>query len=108
MPESGVNFQSLPPEYQQVIQLAQVQHNISITPLQELVGGWSGAVIYLVSVASPDSGRVEHLVLKLDRKRPLSTSDEVTRHQAAQEKSPAGFAQQHIPDIVYEPAEAEG
>jgi predicted ATPase/Tfp pilus assembly protein PilF len=107
MPESGVNFQSLPPEYQHVIQLAQGLHNISITPLQELVGGWSGAVIYLVSVVSSDTGRVEHLVLKLDRKRPMSTSDEVTRHQAARDKSPAGFAQQHIPEMVYEPAEAE-
>ena len=85
MPESGVSFQKLLPEYQHVIQLAQVQHNISITPLQELLGGWSGAIIYLVSVASTDAGGVEHLVLKLDRKRPLSTSDEVTRHQAARE-----------------------
>ena len=48
MPESVVSFQSLPPEYQKVIQLAQDRYNIAITPLQELAGGWSGAIIYLV------------------------------------------------------------
>ena len=59
MTDSEVNFQSLPPEYQRVIQLAQELHHINITPLQELVGGWSGAVIYLISVTSPAMRRVE-------------------------------------------------
>jgi predicted ATPase/Tfp pilus assembly protein PilF len=107
MPESVLSFQSLPADYQHVIQLAQEQHDISIKPLQELVGGWSGAFIYLVSVSSLASGQVEHLILKLDRKRPMATSDEVSRHQAARDKSPANFAQEHIPDMVYEPAEAD-
>ena len=108
MPDSGLSFQSLPDEYQQVIQLAGDQLNITITPLQELVGGWSGAVIYLVSVASADSGQVEHLILKLDRKRPMSTTDEITRHQVARGKSPPDFARRHIPEIVYERVEGEG
>jgi hypothetical protein len=107
MPESVLSFQSLPAEYQHVIQLAQKLHNISITPLQELVGGWSGAFIYLVSVASSSTSQVEHLILKLDRKRPMATSDEVTRHQTARNQSPPDFARQHIPEMVYEPAEAE-
>lgn len=107
MPESTLSFQSLPAEYQHVIQLAQEQHNISIRPLQELVGGWSGAFIYLVSVASPAADQVEHLILKLDRKRHMATSDEVSRHQTARSKSPPNFAQQHIPEMVYEPVEAE-
>jgi predicted ATPase len=105
--ETRVSFQALPPEYQQVIQLAQDQHNITITPLQELVGGWSGAVIYLVSVLSLDSKRVEHLVMKLDLKHPMSRSDEIARHQLVLNRSPHDFARQHIPEMVYERIEVE-
>jgi predicted ATPase/Tfp pilus assembly protein PilF len=107
MPESRVSFQSLPPEYQQVIQQAQDQLNITVTPLQELVGGWSGAVIYLVSVVSLDSNRMEHLVLKLDRKRAFSKSDEITRHRLVLSKSPSGFSRLHIPEIKYERVETQ-
>ncbi len=107
MPESRVSFQSLPAEYRQVIQLAQDQLDISITPLQELVGGWSGAAIYLVSVSSPDSRRVEHLILKVDRKRPVSSSDEIDRHQMVISESPADFVRQHIPEMVYARVEDE-
>jgi predicted ATPase len=105
MSESAVSFELLPPEYQRVIQLAQEQLKIKITPLQELVGGWSGAAIYLVSVNAPDSGRVEHLVMKLDRKRPMAQVDEISRHQVVLEKSPSDFARQHIPEIFYERVE---
>lgn len=108
MQETGDSFHSLPPEYQQVIQLAQDQHDISITPLQELVGGWSGAFVYLVSVTSQDSDRVEHLILKIDRKRPKSSSDEISRHQTVWEKSPPEFARRHIPEMGYDRVEAEG
>ena len=83
MPESVLSFQSLPDDYQKVIELAQQQHNVSIKPLQELVGGWSGAFIFLVSMTTLSSGQVEHVILKLDRKRPKAASDEVMRHQAA-------------------------
>ncbi len=106
MPESVLSFQSLPPEYQQVIQLAEERHKIAIAPLQELAGGWSGAIIYLVRVASTDSSKVEHLILKLDRKRPMSSSDEISRHQAVQQMSPPEFARLHIPDMAYERVEA--
>ena len=39
MLESAAGFESLPPEYQQVILLSQEQHGITIRPLKELVGG---------------------------------------------------------------------
>jgi hypothetical protein len=55
MSRLAASFTSLPPEYLAVIRLAQEQHGISITPLQELLGGWSGAMVYLVSVAFKDS-----------------------------------------------------
>ncbi|HEY5730369.1 MAG TPA: tetratricopeptide repeat protein [Anaerolineales bacterium] len=107
MPESVISFKSLPPEYQRVIQLAEEQHEIAIAPLQELAGGWSGAIIYLVRVASTDSNKVEHLVLKLDRKRPMSSSDEISRHNAVQDNSPSEFAKTHIPKLAYERVETE-
>ena len=52
MPELAAGFQSLPVEYQNVIQQAQDQLHLTITPLQVLAGGWSGALVFLVSVAS--------------------------------------------------------
>jgi predicted ATPase/Tfp pilus assembly protein PilF len=107
MPESVLSFQSLPPEYQRVIQLAEEENEIAISPLQELAGGWSGAIIYLVRVASTDSGSVEHLILKLDRKRPMSSSDEISRHERVQEKSPPEFTRLHIPDLAYDRVEAD-
>lgn len=48
MPQLAAPFTSLPPEYQAVIRLAREQHGISITPRQELVGGWVKAAVYLV------------------------------------------------------------
>ena len=60
-------FASLPADYQNVIRSAQQQHGIRVVPLQELKGGFTGAALYLVSVSSPSSGKLEHLVLKLDR-----------------------------------------
>ncbi len=107
MPESVFSFLSLPPEYQQVIRLAEERYGIAIAPLQELAGGWSGAIIYLVRVTSTDSSKVEHLILKLDRVRPLSSSDEISRHKAVQQKSPAEFSRLHIPDMAYDRVEAE-
>ena len=107
MPESVLSFQSLPQEYQQVIQLAEDRYGIAIAPLQELAGGWSGAIIYLVRVASTDSKKVEHLILKLDRKRTMSSSDEVSRHKKVQQISPSEFTNLHIPEMAYDQVEAE-
>lgn len=107
MPESVVSFQSLPAEYQQVIHIAEQRYSIAISPLQELGGGWSGAIIYLVRVVTTGSSAVEHLILKLDRKRPKSTSDEVSRHRMVQQLSPVEFSSRHIPEIAYDLVEYE-
>lgn len=108
MPELTTDFQSLPAEYQQALQLAQERNNISITPLQLLVGGWSGAVVYLVSVASNENKRVEHCILKLDRKSKTAKSDEVTRHNTVMAKATPEFARAHIAELVFDRVEHEG
>src|SRR5690349_11880781 len=99
MPELTTDFQSLPAEYQQVIQLAQDSYKITIAPLQLLVGGWSGAVVYLVSVSYNASRRVEHCILKLDRKGKNAKSDEATRHNTVMGKSTPEFARDHIAEL---------
>ena len=92
MPELATDFQSLPPEYQAVIHLAQETNKIAVTPLQVLVGGWSGAFVYLVSVSSRATNLIEHCILKLDHKGKASRSDEVTRHHTVLSKSTSEFA----------------
>ena len=56
MPELSPEFQSIPEEYQHLIRLAQDAYAISVAPLQLLVGGWSGAIVYLVSVSYNETG----------------------------------------------------
>ncbi|MBZ0295301.1 MAG: tetratricopeptide repeat protein [Anaerolineae bacterium] len=104
----AVGFQSLPTEYQNIIRLAQDRNQITVTPLQALTGGWSGAMVFLVSVASQNPDRIEHLVLKLDRKNEKSQSDETRRHEAAIQQSPPGFAGQHMAKMMFDCVEADG
>lgn len=110
MSEVTAGFQSLPPEYQRVLQAAQDQHQIRVAPLDTLVGGWSGAMVFLVSVThlAESPPRVEHLILKLDRKSKTARSDELARHATAQRKSPSDFASYHLATIAFERVEAEG
>ena len=108
MPELATDFQSLPEEYQHIIRLAQDTHKITVAPLQLLVGGWSGAVVYLVSVSSNDTKRVEHCILKLDRKGKNAKSDEVTRHNTVLTKSTPEFAREHIAELVFDRVEHDG
>jgi hypothetical protein len=108
MPELTTNFQSLPEEYQHVIRLAQEKYGVTVAPLQLLVGGWSAAVVYLVSVSTNDTRRVEHCILKLDRKGKSAKSDEVTRHNTVTSKSTAEFARNHIAELVFDRVEHEG
>ena len=108
MPELTTDFQSLPDEYQHIIQLAQDIYKIIVAPLQLLVGGWSGAVVYLVSVSSNETKRVEHCILKLDRKGKNAKSDEVTRHNTVLTKSTPEFAREHIAELVFDKVEHEG
>jgi hypothetical protein len=108
MPELSTDFKSLPQEYQHIIQLAQDTYNITVAPLQLLVGGWSGAMVYLVSVSANDTKSVEHCILKLDRKGKNARSDEVTRHNTVMSKATPEFARDHIAELVYERVEHEG
>jgi len=108
MPELITDFQSLPSEYQNVVRLAQDRHQIGVTPLQALAGGRSGAMVFLVSVSSQNPERIEHCVLKLDRKNEWSQSDEIRLHDAAVRQSPPGFAAQHLAQMAFDPIEADG
>ncbi len=108
MPELAKDFQTMPAEYQQVILLAQEANKVAITPLQLLVGGWSGAVVYLVSVAWTETRRVEHCILKLDRKSKKAKSDEGTRHNTVMEKAAPEFARAHIAELIFDRIEHEG
>jgi predicted ATPase len=105
--DSTLNLQSLPLEYQRVIALAEEQHGIAITPLQELSGGRSGALIYLVRAAKKDTDIVEHLVLKLDHIRPRASSDEIARHKLVQEISPPEFVHSHVPELAFDRVDTE-
>jgi len=108
MTQITTEFQSLPEEYHRVIRLAQDSYKITIAPLQLLVGGWSGAAVYLVSVSSKDSRQVEHCILKLDRKGKSAKSDEVTRHNIVMNQSTPDFARAHIAELVFDRVEYEG
>ncbi|HLO29647.1 MAG TPA: adenylate/guanylate cyclase domain-containing protein, partial [Anaerolineales bacterium] len=108
MSELSTDFQSLPQEYQKVILLAQEQYKITVAPLQLLVGGWSGAIVYLVSVSANDTGSVEHYVLKLDHKGKSAKSDEVTRHHTVMSKSTSVFAREHVAELAFDQVEYEG
>ena len=108
MPELATDFQSLPEEYQHLIRLAEETHKIAVAPLQLLVGGWSGAVVYLVSVSNKDTKRVQHCILKLDRKGRSAKSDEITRHNTLISKCTPEFARDHIAELVFDRVEHDG
>jgi hypothetical protein len=108
LPELATDFQSLPEEYQHLIRLTEENHKITVAPLQLLVGGWSGAVVYLVSVSNKETRRVEHCILKLDRKGKSAKSDEVTRHNTLIGKSTPEFARNHIAELVFDRVEHDG
>src|SRR5688572_21748119 len=108
MPELSADFQSLPEEYQHIIRMAQDQYNITVAPLELLVGGWSGAMVYLVSVSANETKRVEHCILKLNRKSKNVKSEEVTRHNTVLSKSTPEFARDHIAELVFDRVEHEG
>jgi hypothetical protein len=108
MIELTTDFQSLPEEYLLVIRQAEETHQITVAPLELLVGGWSGAVVYLVSVSNNDTRRVEHCILKLDRKNKNAASDEVTRHNAVVTKCTTEFARHHIAELAFDRVERDG
>jgi Ternary complex associated domain 9 len=105
MPGLTTDFQSLPEEYRLVIRKAEETHKITVAPLQLLVGGWSGAVVYLVSVSSNETKPVEHCILKLDRKGKSVKSDEITRHNTVLSKCTPDSARNHIAELVFDRVE---
>jgi predicted ATPase len=109
------DFSSLPPEYQDVLRLAQDRHNIEVVPLQELKGGRTGAHLYLVSVSSAGAdqgqhpgGHLRHFVLKLDHKSKKTKMDELERHQTALSQAPPEFARHHLADLAFDRVELKG
>ncbi|MCI0787679.1 MAG: ATP-binding protein, partial [Chloroflexi bacterium] len=100
-------FESLSADYQNVIRFAQHRHGIRVVPLQELKGGFTGAFLYLVSVSSPGSGQLEHLVLKLDRPS-AGEPDELERHKRALEQAPPDFAREHMAEVAFDRVELDG
>jgi predicted ATPase len=94
-------FDTLSSEFQEVLQQAQSQHKIQVTPLQELKGGQTGARLYLTSVAQTSSNRVEHMILKLDRVNPKARAGEMELHQQVLQSSPPDFARDHIPGFPF-------
>jgi predicted ATPase len=95
-----MNFSSLPVEYQAILEEIEEQHGYQLTPLQTLGGGRTGALLYLVSAAHCDSPGVQHYILKLDRKKPDRRSEEIQRHQHAQENAPDSFARNHMAQLA--------
>lgn len=108
MSELAIGFQSLPAEYQAALLHAQDKLNITITPLHALTGGLSGAYVYLASVLAQDDKRVEHFILKLDRKNEKARSDEIIRHQAAIGQAPPDFARRYMAQMAFERVEQAG
>jgi len=107
MTELSDEFHTLPPDYQKVLHLAQEKHKIKVTMLQELKGGQTGAVLYLVSVSLLNTNKVQHLVLKLDHKSPKTRTDELERHRTAVERAPADFSANHIAELAFDRVEFE-
>ena len=102
------DFKSLPPEYQNVLRLAQDTHSIDVTPLQEIKGGRTGAYLYLVSVASSEPEKIQHFVLKLDHKNEKTKIDELKRHSTVLSQAPQDFARNHIANLAFDRIEIDG
>ena len=100
-------FSLLSPDFKKVLQVAQETQNIKVTPLSELKGGQTGANLFLVSISSLHSGKLQHLVLKLDRKSPKTQSDELERHRTAVSEASAEFARDHIPELSFDRIELD-
>lgn len=106
MTELNSEFGSLPPEHQAVLQLAQDQHDIEVTPLEKLAGGRTGAILYLASVLFLDSEELKHVVLKLDRARP-GKDDEGDKHRLALREAPPEFGHEHLAELVFDKVETQ-
>ena len=104
---SSLDFGTLPPKYQQLLQLAKEKHRLDVIPLAALTGGQTGAFLYLASVSVEATHEVEHFVVKFDRVNPKAKPGEIERHRLALTEAPANFASQNMPQLAYE-VEQEG
>jgi predicted ATPase len=96
-----VDFSSLSAEYQAIINEVESQHGYQLTPLQALGGGRTGALLYLVSAAQTNPAAIQHFILKLDRVKPAKRSEEIHRHQHAQENAPETFRRSHMAQLSF-------
>jgi tetratricopeptide (TPR) repeat protein len=110
MSQLAYEFRTLPSEYQQLLSLTQQTHSIRITPLQQLSGGKSGALLYLVSILARGSQQAEHCILKLDHPKNNNgnVNSEVDQHLIAVTEAPEEFALQHMARFAFSPVEYEG
>ena len=102
-------FLTLEQGYQHVLRLAQHRLGIKISPLEQLSGGRSGALLYLVSISSSND-QAAHYILKLEsvnQQRDHGQS-EAERHQIALTRAPQEFAEDHIAQRAFEPVIFEG
>ncbi|SRR6266566_3387425 len=78
MSENDAEFLALDSGYQHLLRLAQDRYGITISLLQKLSGGKSGALLYLISISSID--RQELRILKLE---PLATRSDARQSDIA-------------------------
>ena len=103
-------FNFLNPDYLDLILSLQNKHNILICPLQQLTGGRTGALLYLVSISISENNSPRHLILKLDQPKQWGSKpeNEAEKHEVALADSPPRFVDQHIPDLAFPPLEKDG
>lgn len=95
-------FDSLPADYQYLLQLAKEKSQLEVAPLDELKGGRTGAFLYLVSAHIGDSHNVEHFIVKFDHVGATTRQTEKERHRQALSQAPKGFASQNMAKLTYE------
>jgi predicted ATPase len=96
------NFDTLPPDYQFLLQLAKEGNQLEVAPLDELKGGRTGAYLYLVSALIGDSQHVEHFILKFDHVSGGTRQTERERHRNALGDAPENFAAHNMAKLAYE------
>jgi predicted ATPase/class 3 adenylate cyclase len=96
------DFYSLPDDYQRLLITAQERYGIEVVPLEELRGGRTGALLYLVSVSTAGTSKVKHFVLKFDHVNAKARMGEIQRHNQALSQAPGAFARQHMAEIAFE------